>query len=80
MRINELIQDVPVLRLTGDPETQISELAYDSRKVQGGSLFFCIRGFKSDGHAYAADAVKKGSCGIDGQQGIIGAERAPDRR
>ncbi len=64
MRLKELLQGVPVSQTTGDLDTQISELAYDSRKVQGGSLFFCIRGFKSDGHAFAADAVKKGAAAL----------------
>lgn len=64
MKLQELIREVPVLRITGDPNTEIHELAYDSRKVQDGSLFFCIQGYKTDGHAYAAEAVKKGAAAL----------------
>lgn len=64
MRLKELIEGVPILDVTGDPGMDIKELAYDSRKVQGGSLFFCIKGFKSDGHTFAADAVRKGAAAL----------------
>ena len=37
----------------------VSGIAYDSRKVQEGSLFVCISGAVSDGHAFAKDAVSK---------------------
>lgn len=39
----------------------VSGIAYDSRKVQEGSLFVCISGAVSDGHAFAKDAVSKGA-------------------
>ena len=40
---------------------EISGLSYDSRKVEKGDLFFCISGFKTDGHKYAPKAVKSGA-------------------
>ena len=35
----------------------VSDLQYDSRKVEAGSLFFAVKGFKVDGHQYLS-AVK----------------------
>ncbi len=45
-----------------DPE--ISDLAYDSRKVTEGSLFFAIRGNVTDGHRFLADAAGRGAAGV----------------
>ncbi|MBI5310537.1 MAG: UDP-N-acetylmuramoyl-L-alanyl-D-glutamate--2,6-diaminopimelate ligase [Actinobacteria bacterium] len=54
-------------QLTGDPAlagTEISDLAYSSRDAGPGSLFFCVRGFASDGHDFAADAVVGGAAAL----------------
>ena len=40
------------------------ELAYDSRKVGAGTLFFCVPGEKVDGHEFAAAAVEAGASGL----------------
>jgi UDP-N-acetylmuramoyl-L-alanyl-D-glutamate--2,6-diaminopimelate ligase len=45
-------------------EVEITGLAYDSRAVRPGTLFFCVRGFKSDGHDFAAQAVKDGAAAL----------------
>ncbi|MGO9488911.1 MAG: UDP-N-acetylmuramoyl-L-alanyl-D-glutamate--2,6-diaminopimelate ligase [Solirubrobacteraceae bacterium] len=45
-------------------ETEITGLAYDSRAVEPGSLFFCVPGFRSDGHDYAAAAVRAGAAAL----------------
>ena len=53
--------------LTGRTElagTQISGLAYSSRDVEPGDLFFCVRGFASDGHDYAPDAIQNGAVAV----------------
>jgi UDP-N-acetylmuramoyl-L-alanyl-D-glutamate--2,6-diaminopimelate ligase len=43
---------------------EIGELAYDSRGVQPGSLFFCIPGGKVDGHEFAAAAMAAGAVAL----------------
>src|SRR3984885_3079767 len=43
---------------------EISGLAYDSREVAGGDLFFCVSGFRSDGHAFAPEAVRAGAAAL----------------
>ncbi|HEY2570366.1 MAG TPA: UDP-N-acetylmuramoyl-L-alanyl-D-glutamate--2,6-diaminopimelate ligase [Solirubrobacteraceae bacterium] len=47
-----------------DAGIQITGLAYDSRAVHGGELFFCVRGFQSDGHDHAAQAVAAGAAAL----------------
>jgi UDP-N-acetylmuramoyl-L-alanyl-D-glutamate--2,6-diaminopimelate ligase len=48
----------------GDAATEVVELAYDSRRVGAGTLFFCVPGEKVDGHAFAAGAVEAGAVGL----------------
>jgi UDP-N-acetylmuramoyl-L-alanyl-D-glutamate--2,6-diaminopimelate ligase len=43
---------------------EISDLAYDARKVGPGALFFCVPGARHDGHAFAADAVAAGAAAL----------------
>jgi UDP-N-acetylmuramoyl-L-alanyl-D-glutamate--2,6-diaminopimelate ligase len=43
---------------------EITSLAYDSRAVAPGSLFFCVKGFQSDGHDFAAQAVARGAAAL----------------
>jgi UDP-N-acetylmuramoyl-L-alanyl-D-glutamate--2,6-diaminopimelate ligase len=43
---------------------EITGLAYDSRAVAPGSLFFCVTGFQSDGHDFAGQAVERGAAAL----------------
>jgi UDP-N-acetylmuramoyl-L-alanyl-D-glutamate--2,6-diaminopimelate ligase len=44
--------------------TEIRGLAYDSRKVMPGALFFCVSGYRSDGHEFAPQAVQRGAAAL----------------
>ncbi len=46
------------------PEAEITGLAYDSRAVGPGDLFFCVVGFTSDGHEHAPAAVAAGAAAL----------------
>lgn len=48
----------------GASGTEITELAYDSRTVKAGSLFFCVRGSNHDGHRHAGAAVAAGAAAL----------------
>jgi UDP-N-acetylmuramoyl-L-alanyl-D-glutamate--2,6-diaminopimelate ligase len=43
---------------------EIADLAYDTRAVGPGALFFCVRGARVDGHDLAADAVAHGAAAL----------------
>ncbi len=45
-------------------DREIKSISTNSRQMQEGDLFVCIRGEKSDGHDYAADALKRGAAAI----------------
>jgi UDP-N-acetylmuramoyl-L-alanyl-D-glutamate--2,6-diaminopimelate ligase len=48
----------------GAAEVEITGLAYDSREIRPGGLFFCVKGFQSDGHDFAAQAVERGAAAL----------------
>src|SRR3954454_22308422 len=48
----------------GAPDVEITGLAYSSSDVAAGTLFFCVPGFKADGHDFAPDAVKRGAVAL----------------
>ena len=45
-------------------DVEVAALAYDNRRVQPGTVFFCVRGFTRDGHDFAADAVARGAVAL----------------
>jgi len=61
VRLAELIGGAGGARIVGDGSVEIESLAYDSRKVGPGTLFFCVPGEKVDGHEFAAQAVEAGA-------------------
>jgi UDP-N-acetylmuramoyl-L-alanyl-D-glutamate--2,6-diaminopimelate ligase len=46
------------------PDVEVSGLAYSSRSVVPGTLFFCVPGFRADGHDFAPDAVARGAVAL----------------
>ncbi len=46
------------------PDVPITGLAYSSRQVAPGALFFCVPGFRADGHDFAPDAVARGAAAL----------------
>jgi UDP-N-acetylmuramoyl-L-alanyl-D-glutamate--2,6-diaminopimelate ligase len=48
----------------GAPEVEVSGLAYSTDQVAPGALFFCVRGFRADGHDFAPDAVERGAVAL----------------
>ena len=64
MELRELLAGADVIEISGDPETEITGLAYDSRRAEPGTLFFAYRGQTVDGHAYAQAAVDAGAVAV----------------
>jgi UDP-N-acetylmuramoyl-L-alanyl-D-glutamate--2,6-diaminopimelate ligase len=67
MRLGELIADEARARGGASPalaDVEITALACDSRLVEPGTLFFCVPGFQSDGHDFAARALERGAAAL----------------
>ena len=45
-------------------DVEVTDLAYDNRAVQAGTLFFCVPGFTRDGHDFAPDAIARGAVAL----------------
>ncbi len=61
--LSALLSDITTTEMTG-AETPVSGVAYRSDSVAPGDAFFCIPGFRHDGHDFAADAVKRGAAAV----------------
>lgn len=61
MKVSSLLERLEYTCLQGDVMREVSSVVYDSRKVEEGSMFICIRGAVSDGHKFIPDVVEKGA-------------------
>ncbi len=59
--LKELLAGIEYECIRGTEDTEVTDLIYDSRKVVPGSVFICIPGAITDGHVYAAEAVRAGA-------------------
>lgn len=64
MKLKQLLEGISYEVQQGTVELEISEIQYDSRKVEKDSLFVCITGFQTDGHKYIPMAVEKGAVAL----------------
>jgi UDP-N-acetylmuramoyl-L-alanyl-D-glutamate--2,6-diaminopimelate ligase len=60
MKFSELINIIG-LDLTSAKDFTVEGLAYDSRKIKNGFIFFAIKGYKDDGNKYVLKALEDGA-------------------
>ena len=71
MKLSEILQGLGMdARVEGDPCVEILDLAYDSRKVIPGALFFALPGLHVDGAAFIDDALDRGARAVMSLPGI----------
>lgn len=61
MRLSELLKKVRHLAVRGNPDREVSGIAYDSRKASADTLFVAIPGAHCDGFEFTEDAVRRGA-------------------
>ena len=64
MGLGALTDVIAPERVTGIPVGEVIQLAYDSRRVAPGTLFFAVPGVHVDGHDFAPAAVEAGAIGL----------------
>jgi UDP-N-acetylmuramoyl-L-alanyl-D-glutamate--2,6-diaminopimelate ligase len=82
MKLAELFSG-PGAELAGDPQTDVTALAYDNRRVEAGTLFFCVPGHVADGHDFAPGAVEAGASALVVERPLelgVPEVRVPDAR
>ena len=64
MELDALIRALAPSEVTGGAPVEIRDLAYDTRRVTGGALFFCVSGARVDGHDLAWEAIERGAAAV----------------
>lgn len=60
----DVVAAVPEAAIRGDGEVAVADVAFDSREVTRGALFFCVPGLNVDGHAFASQALNAGAAAL----------------
>lgn len=60
MKLSQLLGGLPY----GNRDVEITAITNDSRRVEKGTLFFCIRGTNVDGHKFAESAAHAGAAAV----------------
>jgi len=64
MKLRDLLVGAEPTQPFGNADIEITSLAYNSRQVAPGALFFAIRGEKTDGNRFVSDAVGRSARAI----------------
>jgi UDP-N-acetylmuramoyl-L-alanyl-D-glutamate--2,6-diaminopimelate ligase len=64
MKLGELLLGVPGVEIGAPVTADIKSLAYDSRRVVPGTLFFAVQGEKADGHDFIPQALERGAAAV----------------
>ncbi|TMP89333.1 MAG: hypothetical protein E6L06_10340, partial [Verrucomicrobia bacterium] len=70
MQLKVLTRAIAPRRVIGSLDREVESIAYDSRRVQGNTLFVAIRGEKSDGHQFVDQAIEQGASVIVAEREI----------
>src|SRR5438128_1091055 len=64
MDLERVIAALAPREVVGHAPLDVADLAYDTRAVTPGALFFCVRGANVDGHDLAPEAVEAGATAL----------------
>jgi UDP-N-acetylmuramoyl-L-alanyl-D-glutamate--2,6-diaminopimelate ligase len=64
MKLTELFSGAEIATIGGSDQVEIRSIAYDSRKVTPGALFFALKGEKEDGNKYVRSALERGAVAV----------------
>ncbi|MDO9154649.1 MAG: UDP-N-acetylmuramoyl-L-alanyl-D-glutamate--2,6-diaminopimelate ligase [Paludibacter sp.] len=64
MVLKDILQNIIVRKTIGSIEIEISDIQFDSRKIETNSIFLATRGSASDGHLFIDAAIGKGATAV----------------
>ena len=73
MKIKDILTNCNLLEIVGEKDVDVTDIAFDSRKVAQGTLFFAVKGTQVDGHDYIDSAIEKGAS-------VIVCEKLPRKK
>ena len=74
MELERIIAALSPTDVVGRAPVEIADLAYDTRAVRSGALFFCVRGERADGHDFAGEAVARGAVALVVERALPGVD------
>ena len=64
MKLDALVTALAPSEVTAGASVEIADLAYDTRQVTQGAMFFCVTGSRVDGHDLAWEAIERGAVAV----------------
>lgn len=64
MKLQDIIENIHVVSVSGSLDPEITDVCFDSRKAKDGSLFCALKGLDHDGNDFVASAVDKGAVAV----------------
>ena len=80
MILRDLLPDTLPVQVQGSLGVEIAYLAYDSRLVEPGTLFFALPGEKTEGTRFIDEALRRGACAVVVPAGTIASQHALQQR
>jgi UDP-N-acetylmuramoyl-L-alanyl-D-glutamate--2,6-diaminopimelate ligase len=70
MKLTDLLPALPRYRVIGNPDIEVTGVAFDSRQVSPGTLFVAYSGVNVDGHGFVGAALKNGAVAVVGERDV----------
>ncbi|MGM0462759.1 MAG: UDP-N-acetylmuramoyl-L-alanyl-D-glutamate--2,6-diaminopimelate ligase, partial [Fibrobacterota bacterium] len=64
MKLSTLIKELDTIRVVNGEDPDITDITYDSRRVQKNSLFVAVSGFTRDGNDFIPQALDQGAAAV----------------
>ncbi len=64
MKLKQLVDSMVIKKSKGSLYIDIAGIKYNSKTVEKGDLFVCIRGYNLDGHDFLAEALENGATAV----------------
>ncbi len=62
--LKDILYKVALRSTVGDTSIEIASIAFDSRKVEKGTVFVAVSGTQVDGHQYIAQSIQQGAVAV----------------
>jgi UDP-N-acetylmuramoyl-L-alanyl-D-glutamate--2,6-diaminopimelate ligase len=70
LRLSDLLHEIEIIEIKGDPDGEVRSISYHSGRCEEGGLFVAIPGLKTDGHTFIDDALAHGARFIIHERGF----------